>query len=77
MKRQFWLGVFGVAVICLAASHSSFAQRGADIPVDSNYRFAPGVRLLAGDKPIDVTTGLSPRKRSGPGRRHDLKGRRR
>jgi len=57
MTRQSWLSGFSVAVICIAASQALFAQRGAKIPVDSNYRFARGVRLLTGDKPIDVTTG--------------------
>ncbi len=57
MKRLSCLSAICFAVICIAASHSSFAQRGAEVPVDSNYRFAQGERLLAGDKPIDVTTG--------------------
>ena len=57
MKRQFWFNGFSVAVVGLATAISVFAQRGSKIPVDSNYRFAPGVRLLTGDKPIDVTTG--------------------
>jgi hypothetical protein len=57
MKRQFWFNGFSVAVVSLATAISVFAQRGSKIPVDSNYRFAPGVRLLTGDKPIDVTTG--------------------
>ena len=41
----------------IATSHSAFTQRGSKIPVDSNYEFTSGVRLLTGDKPIDVTTG--------------------
>ncbi len=56
MKQKFWLSGFGVALVCLMTAHSVFAQRGSKIPVDT-YRFAPGVRLLTGDKPIDVTTG--------------------
>ena len=56
MKRQFWFSGLSVALVYLATSHSLHAQRGSKIPVDS-YRFAPGVRLMSGDKPIDVTTG--------------------
>ena len=56
MKQKFWLSGFGVALVCLMTAHSVFAQRGSKIPVDT-YRFAPGVRLLTEDKPIDVTTG--------------------
>ena len=57
MKRQFWFNSFSVAAVSLATAISVYAQRGSKIPVDSNYLFAPGVRLLTGDKPIDVTTG--------------------
>ena len=56
MKQKFWLSGFGVALVCLMTAHSVIAQRGSKIPVDT-YRFASGVRLLTGDKPIDVTTG--------------------
>ena len=56
MKQRISAGVLGVALVCLVATDSLFAQRGSEIPVDT-YRFAPGVRLLTGDKPIDVTTG--------------------
>jgi len=56
MKRQFKFSSLGVALVCLATSHSLHAQRGSKIPMDS-YRFAPGVRLMSGGKPIDVTTG--------------------
>jgi len=56
MKRQFWFGSLSVALVCLATSYPLQAQRASKIPVDS-YRFAPGVRLMSGDKPIDVTTG--------------------
>ncbi|MFP6601893.1 MAG: hypothetical protein VB862_05155 [Pirellulaceae bacterium] len=57
MKRQTWLIGFCVVLSCIATSQPSFAQRAAATPADSNYHFAPGVRLLTGDKPIDVTTG--------------------
>ena len=57
MKRQFWFNSFSVAAVSLATAISVYAQRGLKIPVDSNYRFAQGVRLLTDDKPIDVTTG--------------------
>ena len=57
MKRQFWFSGFSVAAVSIATAISVFAQRVSKIPVDSNYRFATGVRLLTGDKPIDVTTG--------------------
>ena len=57
MNRPFWLSGLGVAVTWIAMSQASLAQRRAEIPVDSNYRFAEGVRLLTGDRPIDVTTG--------------------
>jgi len=45
--------------ICLAAALGApaLAQPGKDIPLDKDYQFAPGVRLLSGGKPIDVTTG--------------------
>jgi hypothetical protein len=56
MKRQFRFGSLGVVLVCLATGHPLQAQRASKIPVDS-YRFAPGVRLMSGDKPIDVTTG--------------------
>ena len=56
MKRQFWFSSLGVAFVCLTFGSSLFAQRESKIPVDS-YRFALGVRLMSGDKPIDVTTG--------------------
>ena len=56
MKRQFWFSSLSVALVCMATSHSLQAQRASKIPVDS-YRFAPGVRLMSGDKHIDVTTG--------------------
>ncbi len=56
MKHNSWINVLSVAVVCLATSQSAEAQRGSKIPVDT-YQFAPGVRLLTGDKPIDVTTG--------------------
>ena len=57
MKRQTWLIGFCVVLSCIATSQPSFAQRAATTLADSNYHFAPGVRLLTGDKPIDVTTG--------------------
>ena len=57
MKRQFWFSGLSVAVVCLATSQTAEAQRGSKIPVDANFMFAPGVRLLSGGKPIDVTTG--------------------
>jgi len=44
-------------VISMAVWCPAFAQRGAEVAADTNYRFAKGQRLLAGDKPIDVTTG--------------------
>ena len=56
MKQKFSAGVLSVALVCLGAADSLFAQRGSKIPIDT-YRFAPGVRLLTGNKPIDVTTG--------------------
>ena len=56
MKRQFWFSNLGAAFVCLTFGSSLFAQRGSKIPVDS-YRFASGVRLMTGGKPIDVTTG--------------------
>jgi hypothetical protein len=56
MKRQFWFSGLSLALVCLVTTHSLHAQRGSKIPLDT-YRFAPGVRLLTGDKPIDVTTG--------------------
>jgi hypothetical protein len=57
MKQPSWPSRFHVAVLCTLLSQAAFAQREVNIPVDSNYRFAQGVRLLDGDKPIDVTTG--------------------
>ena len=57
MKRLSCLSAVSFTVICIAAPCSTFAQHGAEVPVDSNYRFAQGKRLVAGDKPIDVTTG--------------------
>ena len=57
MKHPHWLVCLHVAVICLATSHCTFAQRGRQTPVDSRYRFASGVRLLSAGRPIDVTTG--------------------
>ena len=56
MKRQFWLSNMSVAIVCMVTSYSLQAQRASKIPLDS-YRFAPGVRLMSGGKPIDVTTG--------------------
>jgi len=57
MKHISWLSGLSVAVVCLATSQTAEAQRGSKIPVDANFKFAPGVRLLSGGKPIDVTTG--------------------
>jgi hypothetical protein len=57
MKHNSWINVLSVAVVCLATSQSAEAQRGGKVPMDANFKFAPGVRLLSGGKPIDVTTG--------------------
>ena len=57
MKPSFWLNAFTIALIFVVTSQTSFAQGKAETTGDSTYHFAPGVRLLTGDKPIDVTTG--------------------
>lgn len=57
MKRLPCLNAISFTVISIAASGPVLAQRGAEVPADANYRFAPGQRLVAGGKPIDVTTG--------------------
>jgi hypothetical protein len=56
MKQPCWFSSLSIALVLLTTSFSLQAQRGSKIPMDS-YRFAPGVRLMSGDKPIDVTTG--------------------
>ena len=57
MKRLSCLSAVSFTVICIAVSCPVFAQHGAEIAADANYRFAQGQRLVAGGKPIDVTTG--------------------
>jgi len=57
MKRLSCLSAVSFIVISIAASRPVFAQGGAEVPTDANYRFAQGQRLVAGGKPIDVTTG--------------------
>ncbi|SVD51510.1 uncharacterized protein METZ01_LOCUS404364, partial [marine metagenome] len=52
MKQPFQLGCFTVAVVFIAASHSSFALQSGGVP-----KFATPVRIEANGKPIDVTTG--------------------
>ena len=46
---------------CGGGSSRGFAigggPAGGKVPLDANFNFAPGVRLLSGGKPIDVTTG--------------------
>jgi hypothetical protein len=57
MKRMPCLSAVSFTVISITAAGPVFAQRGAEVPADANYRFAQGQRLVAGGKPIDVTTG--------------------
>ena len=54
MKQSLLL--HGVCATALLAE-MAHSQPGKDIPLDKDYQFAPGVRLLSGGKPIDVTTG--------------------
>ena len=57
MKRLSCLNAVSFTVISITALSPVLAQRGAEVPADANYRFAQGQRLVAGGKPIDVTTG--------------------
>ena len=57
MKRQASIIGFCVLLASISTSQPAFAQRGAATSTAANYHFAPGVRLLTGNKPIDVTTG--------------------
>ena len=57
MQRQFWLRALSTTAVCCAALQAAWSQPGKKVPVDANYRFATGVRLLTDKQPIDVTTG--------------------
>ena len=52
-QRPLFHSVCAVAVLASTA----LAQPGKKNLLDEDYQFAPGVRLLSGGKPIDVTTG--------------------